>query len=180
MFYPRSALKYVQILPLLESGCMEKYNFTLEEISVMCASHGNHLSLTYYYSNSLTHLDGEPRHLELVRSILAKVGLKETDLGYLYFTYRLTHLLTYSLTHVDAGVIFLVVSRQQLSTFVVERVISLKEFIIIVVGNTLVFLRLQNIWVLRPRLTYTKTTQFRNWYKRQHVMYSGLIRRNYI
>ncbi len=86
MFYPRSALKYVQILPLLESGCIEKYNFTLEEISVMCASHGEHLLLTCRYSNaltqSLTHLDGEPRHLELVRSILAKIGLKETDLGY--------------------------------------------------------------------------------------------------
>lgn len=45
MFYPRSALKYCQVLPLLESGCVEEYNFTLEEISVMCASHGKIYSL---------------------------------------------------------------------------------------------------------------------------------------
>ena len=45
MFYPRSALKYCQVLPLLESGCVEEYKFTLEEISVMCASHGKIYSL---------------------------------------------------------------------------------------------------------------------------------------
>ena len=64
LFYLRSALKYVQILPLLESGAVDFYGFTLAEIAVMCASH-----------------DAEPIHLETVRSILAKAGLNETDLG---------------------------------------------------------------------------------------------------
>lgn len=56
LFYPRSALKYVQVLPLLASGAVEAYGITDEEIAVMCASH-----------------NGEPQHLAAVRSILAKV-----------------------------------------------------------------------------------------------------------
>jgi len=94
MFYPRSALKYCQILPLLENGCMEKYNFTLEEISVMCASHGRNHQWNHSFNRFLIvfhmYLDSEPRHLELVRSILAKVGLDETDLRYIHITYSFT------------------------------------------------------------------------------------------
>ena len=62
-FYLRSALKYVQILPLLESPAVEYFNFTDEELAVMCASH-----------------DSEPIHLKTVRDILTKIGLDETDL----------------------------------------------------------------------------------------------------
>ncbi len=37
--YPRSAMKLVQALPLVHLGGIEKFGFTLEEISVMCGSH---------------------------------------------------------------------------------------------------------------------------------------------
>jgi L-asparaginase II len=63
-FYLRSALKYVQILPMLESGAVEHYNFSDAEIAVMCSSH-----------------DAEPFHLEAVRGILSKAGLTELQLG---------------------------------------------------------------------------------------------------
>jgi L-asparaginase II len=46
MFYPRSSMKYIQILPLLESGCVDHFGFTDDEISIMCASHG---MLIYLY-----------------------------------------------------------------------------------------------------------------------------------
>lgn len=64
VIYPRSAMKYIQILPLLESGAVEHYQFTDEEIAVMCASH---------YS--------EPHHLAVVRAILSKIGVTEDDLA---------------------------------------------------------------------------------------------------
>ena len=63
MFYPRSALKYVQILPLLESGAVEHFGFTEQELAIMCASHNS-----------------EAEHLVTVRSILAKAGISESDL----------------------------------------------------------------------------------------------------
>lgn len=56
--YPRSAMKLLQVLPLLEHGGMEKFGFTAEEIAVMCGSH-----------------NAEPAHIEAVSSILAKIGL---------------------------------------------------------------------------------------------------------
>lgn len=63
MIYPRSANKYVQILPLLESGAADHFKFTDKEIAVMCASH-----------------NAEPDHLTTVREILAKIDCKESDL----------------------------------------------------------------------------------------------------
>lgn len=63
LFFPRSAVKYIQILPLLESGAVEHYGFTLEELAVMCASHSS-----------------SPVHLNAVRSILSKIGAHESDL----------------------------------------------------------------------------------------------------
>ena len=53
--YPRSALKFFQVLPLLESGAAEHYGFTLEEIALMCGSH-----------------NGEPEHVRVASSILQK------------------------------------------------------------------------------------------------------------
>ena len=61
--YPRSALKLIQILPLLESGAVEKFGFTIEEIAIMCGSH-----------------NGETEHLRVVNSILSKIGMDKSAL----------------------------------------------------------------------------------------------------
>ncbi len=61
--YPRSAIKFFQVLPLLMSGAADAYGFTDAEISVMCASHS-----------------GEPSHLSAVASILAKSGCDASQL----------------------------------------------------------------------------------------------------
>jgi L-asparaginase II len=61
--FPRSALKLTQIIPLLESGACEKYNFTVEEIAIMCGSH-----------------NGEKEHLRVVNSILHKIGMSKDQL----------------------------------------------------------------------------------------------------
>lgn len=61
--YIRSAAKPFQIMPLLESGAVEHYGLTDPELAVMIASH-----------------NGEPAHVEAVKSIHGKVGLSEDDL----------------------------------------------------------------------------------------------------
>lgn len=61
--YPRSTLKYFQVLPLLLSGAVEKYGISEAEIAVMCASH-----------------NAQPTHLEAVSSILRKIRLKPEHL----------------------------------------------------------------------------------------------------
>ena len=61
--YPRSAMKFIQVLPLLVLGGMEKYGFTLQEIAIMCGSH-----------------NAEQEHLTVVESILSKIGLHKDDL----------------------------------------------------------------------------------------------------
>lgn len=61
--YPRSAMKLLQVLPMLESGAVEHFGFTLEEIAVMCGSH-----------------NGEPEHQRVVTSILEKAGLTKDAL----------------------------------------------------------------------------------------------------
>jgi L-asparaginase II len=61
--YPRSALKLIQVLPLLKHGGMEHFGFTLEEIAVMCGSH-----------------NGETEHQRVVNSILNKIGLDKEHL----------------------------------------------------------------------------------------------------
>ena len=63
IFYPRSAMKYCQILPLLESGAANYFDFTDQEIAIMCASH-----------------EGHKVHLETVRGILRKIGCDESML----------------------------------------------------------------------------------------------------
>lgn len=62
--YPRSAMKFVQALPLVELGGIERFGLTTEEIAVTCGSH-----------------NGEADHLRVVRSILKKAGLEEHHLG---------------------------------------------------------------------------------------------------
>lgn len=61
--YPRSALKFFQQIPMLISGAVEHFGFTQKEIALFCGSH-----------------NGEPQHVETVKSILDKIGLTESDL----------------------------------------------------------------------------------------------------
>src|SRR5256886_15771580 len=56
--YPRSAVKPLQALPLVESGAAERYGFGDTEIALACASHG-----------------GEPAHVEVANRMLTRVGL---------------------------------------------------------------------------------------------------------
>ena len=61
--YPRSAVKPIQALPLIESGAAERFGFGDEELALACASHG-----------------GEPAHVETARRMLARAGLDGTAL----------------------------------------------------------------------------------------------------
>ncbi len=56
--FPRSAVKVLQALPLVESGAADAFGLGDDALAVACASHG-----------------GEPRHVEVVTATLAKVGL---------------------------------------------------------------------------------------------------------
>jgi L-asparaginase II len=55
--FPRSAVKALQAMPLVESGIADKYGLTDEEIALACASHS-----------------GEPEHVAAAQSMLAKAG----------------------------------------------------------------------------------------------------------
>jgi L-asparaginase II len=61
--FPRSAIKAIQALPLVESGAVDAYGFGDRELALACASHG-----------------GEVAHAELARSMLARAGLDEIAL----------------------------------------------------------------------------------------------------
>ena len=61
--FPRSAIKALQAMPMLESGAAEAFGFNAQEIAISCASHGS-----------------EERHISTVRSILKKAEVCETDL----------------------------------------------------------------------------------------------------
>ncbi len=61
--YPRSAIKALQALPLIESGAADAYGFTQREIAIACASH-----------------NGEAAHVNAVRSMLKKAGISEEHL----------------------------------------------------------------------------------------------------
>jgi L-asparaginase II len=58
--FMRSTAKPLQGLPLLESGAADHFRMTPAEIAIAMGSHG-----------------GEPRHVEIVKGILAKIGLSE-------------------------------------------------------------------------------------------------------
>jgi len=62
--YPRSALKYVQHIPLLSSGIFDHFNFTHKELSLMCGSH-----------------NGEAQHVEVVNGILEKIDFDNSVLA---------------------------------------------------------------------------------------------------
>lgn len=61
--FPRSAVKVLQALPLVESGAAERYGLADEELALACASHG-----------------GEPAHAATAASMLAKAGVDEQAL----------------------------------------------------------------------------------------------------
>ncbi len=56
--YPRSAVKAFQAMAAIENGVADRFGFNLEEIALMCASHG-----------------GEPRHVAAALGMLTKCGL---------------------------------------------------------------------------------------------------------
>ena len=61
--YPRSAIKSVQVLPLLETGAAEHYAVSDKEVALACSSH-----------------NGQPAHVAVVRNWLERAGLGEDDL----------------------------------------------------------------------------------------------------
>jgi L-asparaginase II len=62
--FPRSAIKVLQAIPLVESGAADALGLGDAELAVACASHS-----------------GDKVHLESVRAIIAKVGLDEDMLA---------------------------------------------------------------------------------------------------
>ncbi len=62
--FPRSAVKALQAIPLVESGAAEAFGLSDEELAIACASHS-----------------GDSVHIGTVRSLLAKAGLDESYLA---------------------------------------------------------------------------------------------------
>ena len=62
--YPRSSLKPIQALPLVESGAADAFGLGDEEVALACASHS-----------------GEPMHTTRVAAWLARIGCDESDLA---------------------------------------------------------------------------------------------------
>jgi L-asparaginase II len=62
--YPRSAVKALQALPLVESGAADAFGLSEEELAVACASHS-----------------GDEVHVKAVTSLLAKAGLDDGHLA---------------------------------------------------------------------------------------------------
>ena len=61
--FPRSAIKMLQAIPLVESGAADRFSLTSQELALASASHG-----------------GEPRHVDAVALWLKGLGLSEHDL----------------------------------------------------------------------------------------------------
>jgi L-asparaginase II len=61
--FPRSSVKAIQALPLVESGAADRYNFTDKELALACSSHS-----------------GEAGHVETALGMLKKAGLSGGDL----------------------------------------------------------------------------------------------------
>jgi len=62
--YPRSAVKALQALPLVESGAADVFGLSEEELAIACASHS-----------------GAQVHLHAVEGLLAKANLRDRDLA---------------------------------------------------------------------------------------------------
>ncbi len=61
--FPRSAVKAIQALPLMESGAADRYGFSTKELALACASHS-----------------GEAGHVETALGMLKKAGKTGADL----------------------------------------------------------------------------------------------------
>jgi L-asparaginase II len=61
--YPRSAVKPLQAIPLIETGAAAKFGLTGKELALACASH-----------------KGEPAHVDAVENWLARIGLSHAAL----------------------------------------------------------------------------------------------------
>jgi L-asparaginase II len=61
--FPRSAVKAIQALPLVESGAADRYGFGPEELALACSSHS-----------------GEPGHVAVVERMLSRLGLDDRAL----------------------------------------------------------------------------------------------------
>jgi L-asparaginase II len=64
LVYPRSSIKPLQALALIESGAADRFAASAEEIALACASH-----------------DGSPEHTTRVLAWLKRMGLSEADLA---------------------------------------------------------------------------------------------------
>jgi L-asparaginase II len=60
--FPRSAVKAMQALPLVETGAADAYGFGNRELALACASHS-----------------GEPEHIQLAGDMASRAGLSEAD-----------------------------------------------------------------------------------------------------
>ncbi|MEM9381977.1 MAG: asparaginase [Planctomycetota bacterium] len=63
-FFTRSAVKCLQVLPLLETGAAARVSMTEEEVALAVSSH-----------------NAEPAHVEVARGLLRRLDLTEDDLG---------------------------------------------------------------------------------------------------
>ncbi|MEA3327458.1 MAG: asparaginase [Chloroflexota bacterium] len=64
MTYPRSSMKPFQALPFIERGGDSAFNFTGQEIAIMCASHA-----------------GTDLHTAVIKKMHEKIGISEADLA---------------------------------------------------------------------------------------------------
>ncbi len=62
--FVRSAAKPFQALPLLEDGAAERFGVREDELALVCASHNS-----------------EPAQVDLIRALLTRIGLAESDLA---------------------------------------------------------------------------------------------------
>jgi len=62
--FPRSAVKALQALRLIETGAADRYGLADHELALACASHG-----------------GEPEHVAIAQAMLEDIGLEEGDLA---------------------------------------------------------------------------------------------------
>src|SRR5690242_15639225 len=60
--FPRSTVKAIQALPLVESGAADAYGFGVAELALACSSH-----------------NAEPRHVATAEKMLAAAGRSATD-----------------------------------------------------------------------------------------------------
>ena len=61
--YPRSAVKPLQAIPLIETGAADRFGLTDKELALACASH-----------------KGEPAHVDAINAWLARIGLSHAAL----------------------------------------------------------------------------------------------------